>query len=134
MSDHEARARKLTFDRDLQREIVALLRTVRRETLEECAKVCDEAGDDGSFIEGEVWVAKQIAQAIRSLAVKEGAAQWQDISTAPKDGSKILAWDGDYVIVRADPNGGWSDDFEQYLSLDKWMPLPAPPAVKEGEG
>ena len=52
---------------------------------------------------------------------------WQDISTAPKDGSKILAWDGDYVIVRADPNGGWSDDFQQYLRLDKWMPLPAPP-------
>jgi hypothetical protein len=97
MSDHEARAQKLTFDRDLQREIVALLRTVEIEALER-------------------------------------AAQWQDISTAPKDGSKILAWDGDYVIVRADPNGGWSDDFEQYLSLDKWMPLPAPPAVKEGEG
>ena len=56
----------------LQETIAEALRTVRRETIEECAKVCDEAGDDGSFIEGEVWVAKQIAQAIRSLAVKEG--------------------------------------------------------------
>lgn len=77
-----------------------------------------------------------VAEALRTVEREalERAAQWQDINTAPKDGSKILAWDGDYVIVRADPNGGWSDDFEQYLSLDKWMPLPAPPAVKEGEG
>jgi hypothetical protein len=70
----------------------------------------------------------------RRRAVNAPGGQWHDISTAPKDRSKILAWDGDYVIVRADPNGGWSDDFEQYISLDKWMPLPAPPAVKEGEG
>jgi hypothetical protein len=55
---------------------------------------------------------------------------WHDISTAPKDGTEILAWDGDYVIVRADPNGGWSDDFQQYLRLDKWMPLPAPPMLE----
>jgi hypothetical protein len=27
-----------------------------------------------------------------------------------------------------------NDPTKQYLSLDKWMPLPAPPAVKEGEG
>lgn len=142
MTDHEARARKLTFDRDMQREIVALLRTVRRETLEECANLCERYRHDSQTF-GAVPTdpmlaisvsAHEIAQAIRFLAVKEGAAQWQDISTAPKDRSKILAWDGDYVIVRADPSGGWSDDFEQYLSLDKWMPLPAPPAVKEGEG
>jgi hypothetical protein len=134
MSDHEARARKLTFYRDLQREI-ALLRKVEREALERAAQVADNYARDGrTHKELACETADEIAARIRSLAVKEGAAQWQDISTAPKDGSKILAWDGDYVIVRADPNGGWSDDFEQYLRLDKWMPLPAPPAVKEGEG
>lgn len=82
MSDHEARAREIcapeyfggvrSNDEQHIRDVAEALRTVRRETIEECAKVCDEAGDDGSFIEGEVWVAKQIAQAIRSLAVKEG--------------------------------------------------------------
>lgn len=79
--------------------------------------------------------AAQAADLLERLSRERGTVPegWQDISTAPKDGSKILAWDGDYVIVRADPNGGWSDDFEQYLRLDKWMPLPAPPAVKEGE-
>jgi hypothetical protein len=66
----------------------------------------------------------------QSRAVNVPGGQWHDISTAPKDGSKILAWDGDYVIVRADPNGGWSDDFQQYLRLDKWMPLPAPPMLE----
>jgi hypothetical protein len=84
MSDHKARAREIATEYEtmcvssgigrpfgfagLYLLIAEALRTVRIETLEEAAKVCDEAGDDGSFIEGEVWVAKQIAQAIRSLS------------------------------------------------------------------
>jgi hypothetical protein len=115
----------------LQETIAEALRTVRRETLEEAARVAETFHPDDDRMDRQIKI--HVAQAIRSLAVKEGAAQWQDISTAPKDGSKILAWDGDYVIVRADPSGGWSDDFEQYLRLDKWMPIPAPPAAKEGE-
>jgi hypothetical protein len=71
----EERARKLTFDRDLQREIVALLRTVRRETLEEAARValtCDgdfERDTDARTVEA---TRRGVAAAICSLAVKEG--------------------------------------------------------------
>jgi hypothetical protein len=74
-------------------------------------------------------VAEEAADLLERLSRERGTVPegWQDISTAPKDGSKILAWDGDYVIVKANPDGGWSDDFQQYLRLDKWMPLPAPP-------
>jgi hypothetical protein len=73
----EERARKLTFDRDLQREIVALLRTVRRETLEEAAKVASAWDLCRSVYDGngnlcESTAGSRIAQAIRSLAVKEG--------------------------------------------------------------
>jgi len=52
---------------------------------------------------------------------------WQPIETAPKDGTKVLAWDGDYVIVRFDDHGGWSDEFQQYLVLKLWQPLPEAP-------
>lgn len=70
----------------------------------------------------------------RRRAVNAPGGQWHDISTAPKDGSKILAWDGDYVIVKANPDGGWSDDFQQYLRLDKWMPLPPRPGDRTDSG
>jgi hypothetical protein len=66
----EERARKLTFDRDLQREIVALLRTVRRETLEEAARVAETFHPDDDRMDRQIKI--HVAQAIRSLAVKEG--------------------------------------------------------------
>lgn len=81
---------------------------------------------------------QQAADLLERLSRERGTVPegWQDISTAPRDGTTILAWDGDYVIVKANPDGGWSDDFQQYLRLDKWMPLPAPPinAVPKPEG
>lgn len=73
MTDHEARARKLTFDRDMQREIVALLRTVEREALERAAMVADNYARDGrTHKEFACETADEIAARIRSLAVKEG--------------------------------------------------------------
>lgn len=61
---------------------------------------------------------------------------WQDISTAPKDGTVIALhliskptnfvaagwWDG--VIWRIAPSGYWSN-------VSHWQPLPSPPTPKE---
>jgi hypothetical protein len=73
---------------------------------------------------------------------------WQDISTAPKDGSWIIATDGDKVMPLAwtpgDPDSpdeyvGWChgaiewggtlyDGFnEAFITPTHWMPLPEPP-------
>ena len=58
---------------------------------------------------------------------------WEPMETAPRDGRKILAWDGDWVIVAMAPDGSfWGDEFQEYLTLDRWTPLPPPPATEEG--
>jgi hypothetical protein len=49
----------------LERGQSALSAAVAAET-ERCARIADDAAQDGSFIEGEIWVANQIAAAIRA--------------------------------------------------------------------
>jgi hypothetical protein len=64
--------------------------------------------------------------------------QWQPISTAPKDGTRLLVSEGGEVQVvawRATPYGrqNWgADDGESvfvagWFSPTHWMPLPPPP-------
>lgn len=72
--------------------------------------------------------------------------QWQDISTAPKDGRLVLVCDGKIVVVAAyTPHRGWGWSFlDDKITHDEdgihghmnawmegagptyWMPLPAP--------
>lgn len=63
--------------------------------------------------------------------------EWQPIETAPKDGSKILAWfaDGDYSIIYWGAyDGSWvqslpglgSDSGYSPDTFIHWMPLPEP--------
>jgi len=172
MSDHEAKAREIATEYEtmcvssgigrpfgfsgLYLMIAEALRTVRRETLEEAAKVAEANIIPGHNVQAPSMM--HVAQAIRSLAVKEGAAQWQDISTAPKDGTWFLICRDDegfdsYEIGCYEPlthdrfepaEGGLyrkvpvkildHRGFNNFHRATHWMPLPAPPAVKEGEG
>lgn len=59
---------------------------------------------------------------------------WQDISTAPKDGTKVLGWaEGDYTVVEWSSGGYWTlSECGAYASDGEWwpthwMPLPAAP-------
>jgi hypothetical protein len=66
---------------------------------------------------------------------------WQDISTAPKDGTEVLIYQAgqhfgyDYAIGKfsarwdGDQEGGWCNrnSASRYNTPTHWMPLPSPP-------
>jgi hypothetical protein len=69
-------------------------------------------------------------------------SQWQPIETAPKDGTRILAYCPNHPDVGSitrvtwwrqakDGHGfiGWGEFNEQYWPPTHWMPLPAPPTT-----
>jgi len=69
---------------------------------------------------------------------------WQPIETAPRDGTRILAWDGvdQWIVHWQDcsgvselaPSMGWATHYDcGCMAYDQefpthWMPLPPPPA------
>ena len=73
-------------------------------------------------------------------------AEWQDISTAPKDGTDILTFtpaSNARTGILCDIHCGyWNLDFKEWTQSDleweidptHWQPLPAPPSMKEGTG
>ena len=75
----------------------------------------------------------------RYRTIRQGLQpQWQDISTAPRDGTPVLITDGTNVIeakYRIDWQDPMYDEWSYRERLDsppiKWMPLPTPPS--EGE-
>lgn len=58
---------------------------------------------------------------------------WRPIETAPKDGARVLLWDGEaftgsYAAVAHDAEfDKWCDDEQQPREPTDWMPLPDPP-------
>jgi hypothetical protein len=59
---------------------------------------------------------------------------WQPIETAPKDGTDVLAWDGDSVSLVWWSVGAkkwaWGDFYLDAPAPTHWMPLPPPPEDK----
>lgn len=66
--------------------------------------------------------------------------KWQDIGTAPKDGTQFLAFIPSYyqgkggisVVLRM--NGLWFDSRAWPTTPSHWMPLPSPPSLNTTEG
>ena len=64
-------------------------------------------------------------------------AGWQPIATAPKDGTRFLAWEAgtqrSAIIWRR--SAGWDTDafYMDPVAFTHWMPLPPPPAQEGGE-
>ncbi len=68
--------------------------------------------------------------------------EWEQIETAPKDGTAVLTVNGDWICIRSwddgkysrNPKpywrcfGPWSVTFQRQRQPTHWMPLPKPPA------
>jgi uncharacterized protein (DUF2237 family) len=63
-------------------------------------------------------------------------AAWQDISTAPKDGTRILLYrpgNGWCVVIAwwSESAGAYGDYAGFFKDATHWMPLPSPPEAGE---
>lgn len=100
-----------------------------------CPAIADGSHNEPAWGDAETTEAESAARALLSrlrTAPKEG---WRPIETAPKDGSRFLAWDG-FSVFLCSYNRGWQDEptCSGRPHTKTWMPLPAAPSPKaEGE-
>jgi hypothetical protein len=104
-----------------------------RETAIRIAEEC------GAFVEvdtvGSLDFYERFAVAVEANCVPK----WQPIDTAPKDGTKILAYTNDGykfpLVSQCVWDDGWWPDVwespENPIEPTHWMPLPSAPAPKE---
>lgn len=71
---------------------------------------------------------------------------WQPIETAPKDGTSVLLWDGEFqftgewMVEAIDGSHWWIATLhgQKQVACDPqpthWHPLPPPPTPRAGEG
>lgn len=109
-------------------EAHGLVRAQYQELLSSCIKTLDDNGhladgDDCTLIDLKRATAK--AQAFLDATGPPAIGAWQDIATAPKDGTWILAWDYDcgFYTWHTFPGAIQGGDPEP----THWMPLPSPP-------
>lgn len=90
------------------------------------------ADDDTMTTEGRAY--SRCATLLNLLGDKEG---WRDIGTAPKDGTRFLAFQADRESQRYEcwwqedfANWeGWQDDWDNEPAPTHWMPLPIAPSA-----
>lgn len=83
------------------------------------------------------------SELMRAALTAALAKAWRPIESAPRDGRRFFArrdngYEFDYYVVRwsvYDTEYPWQAEFNSYAEhrLDEWMPLPEPPATKEGK-
>ena len=56
---------------------------------------------------------------------------WLDISTAPRDGTRVLIYMGGMIFACGFEHGKWQHGvwFRQEPPITHWMPLPDPPST-----
>jgi hypothetical protein len=105
-----------------------------------CEELCDQlnAGvDETRELAARTVASTRVTESLR--AHPPGAAGWQPIETAPKDGRKIIAfclkngkphYDVTWWRTNKDICGytGWGEFNERFWPATHWMPLPAPPS------
>lgn len=78
-------------------------------------------------------------EAITRLREAATLLRWQPISTAPKDGTRMLGCSGSSVMIVVYRRGSWESDAGEYCSPPThWQPLPphwipAPPVAAPSE-
>jgi hypothetical protein len=62
-------------------------------------------------------------------------SEWQDISTAPKDGFHILLWRDDIQFVGYHAEAGWCMQGCKLINPEPthWMPLQNPPKQRKDD-
>lgn len=123
-----------------------------RYTMEPKKRVSDDARSMVAEYDYMLQKAQEKARAALEIAAAPAPGDaWRDISTAPKDGSRVLiawrdksgewhqraaVWEADYA------HAGWTDHavksfgYEEIFSYKPthWQPLPAPPASRRAQG
>lgn len=127
-----------------------------REALDASVRLISEhVGIDGFGIGGDGlthWSVRDeyVSRAKQALSELDKINEWQDINTAPKDGTPVLLYgdwrkyyykDGELVSVDtiegATVNGCWNDETGSWRGIfgfiepTHWMPLPQPPKESE---
>ena len=101
-----------------------------RDQISECDSLSSECVDD------ILTYATRLEARVKEL---EAANAWQPIETAPRDGSRILAYQsstGDCISEcwweedLTDFWAGWVNDFDSEPSPTHWRPLPSPPEAE----
>ena len=88
------------------------------------------SGQSGDIETACKYTVEAIVHAIQSAERDTANRIWEAISTAPRDGARIVVYDGKTVLMAR-----WSEKFNDWINLSgvwaiqptHWMPLPEPP-------